>query len=113
MFNSNLISARTLTADKVIKQSGEYFGKIEKIILDTKQSNIAYAILSLSKLQETSDEFVIIPWNKLRFDEQKDQLIYFDFSKNRLINTNLNKRKIFNDLTRSSKQKFTMLFSIN
>lgn len=63
-----VMSASTLTGDKVRNRKDEDLGKIEDIMLDMSDSRIAYAVLSFGGFLGMGGKYFAIPWNSLELD---------------------------------------------
>ena len=64
-----VMSASSLTGDKVINSAGEDIGKINEIMIDTPTGRVAYAVLSFGGFLGMGDKLFAIPWNRLSLDE--------------------------------------------
>jgi sporulation protein YlmC with PRC-barrel domain len=70
-----VMSASTLTGDKVVNSAGEDLGKIQDIMLDTPTGRVAYAVLSFGGFLGMGDKLFAIPWDKLSLDEANKQFV--------------------------------------
>jgi sporulation protein YlmC with PRC-barrel domain len=68
-----VLSASTLTGDRVRNRDGEDLGKIEELMIDVINGRIAYAVLSFGGFLGLGDKLFAIPWDamELRGDEHK------------------------------------------
>lgn len=64
----SVISASTISGDKVRNRKNEDLGKIEDIMLDVGDSRIAYAVLSFGGFMGMGDKYFAIPWESLELD---------------------------------------------
>jgi sporulation protein YlmC with PRC-barrel domain len=80
-----VLSASTLSGDRVRNSAGEDLGKIHDIMIDVPTGRIAYAVLSFGGVLGIGDKLFAVPWSALRVDEDKKQLI-LDVEKSRLEN---------------------------
>ncbi len=63
-----VLSASTLTGDRVRNAAGEDLGKVEEIMLDVPGGRIAYAVLSFGGMLGIGDKLFAVPWSALRLD---------------------------------------------
>ena len=66
-----LLSASTLSGDKVFNLEGEDLGKIEDFMLDMESGRIAYAVLSFGGVLGLGDKLFAVPPEALNIDEGK------------------------------------------
>jgi hypothetical protein len=59
---------RSIIGMRVINDQSEDLGKIEDVILDTRNSRAGYAILSFGGILGMGDKHFAIPWEALTFD---------------------------------------------
>ena len=64
-----VMSASSLTGDKVVNNRGEDIGKIDEIMIDTPSGRVAYAVLSFGGFLGMGDKLFAIPWKRLSLDE--------------------------------------------
>ncbi len=57
------LSASTIKGDKVINTAGEDLGKIEELMIDLQDGNIAYTVLSFGGFMGLGDKLFAIPWD--------------------------------------------------
>lgn len=60
-----VLSASTLTSDRVVNARGEDIGKIDEIMIDIPTGRIAYAVLSFGGFLGMGDKLFAIPWGRL------------------------------------------------
>ena len=82
---TRVLSASSLTGDKVRNSQDEDLGKIEELMVDTATGRIAYAVLSFGGFLGVGDKFFAIPWAALRLDLQNECFI-LDVPKEKLKN---------------------------
>lgn len=70
-----ILSAGSVTGDKVVNPQGEDLGKIEEIMLDTSENHIAYAVLSFGGFLGLGDKYFALPWEALRLDSENKRFI--------------------------------------
>jgi sporulation protein YlmC with PRC-barrel domain len=78
-----LLSASTLSGDKVFNLAGEDLGKIEDFMLDMESGRIAYAVLSFGGVLGIGDKLFAVPPEALVLDEHK-QCFVLDADKSQL-----------------------------
>lgn len=78
-----VLSASTITGDRVVNQAGEDLGKINELMIDIESGRIAYAVLSFGGFLGMGDKLFAIPWNRLSVDEANRRII-FDVNKETL-----------------------------
>ncbi len=66
-----VMSASSLTGDRVVNPAGEDIGKINEIMIDTPTGRIAYAVLSFGGFLGMGDKLFAIPWSRLTLDEDR------------------------------------------
>lgn len=81
----HLMSAATLTGDKVVNAANDDLGKIEEIMLDVPTGRIAYAVMSSGGFLGMGDRLFAIPWQALQIDTDKECFV-LDIDKKRLEN---------------------------
>ena len=64
-----VLSASTLTGDRVRNSAGEDLGKVEQIMIDIPSGRVAYAVVSFGGFLGIGDKLFAVPWNALRIDE--------------------------------------------
>jgi len=76
---------KSILGAKVINTAQEDLGKIEDLVVDARNSRLAYAILSFGGVLGLGDKHFAIPWEALAFDlSQKVAVLEID--KDRLKN---------------------------
>jgi sporulation protein YlmC with PRC-barrel domain len=70
-----VLSASSLTGDKVVNAAGEDLGKIDEIMIDTPTGRVAYAVLSFGGFLGMGNKLFAIPWDKFALDEQNKRFV--------------------------------------
>jgi len=66
-----VMSASTLTGDRVRNEAGEDLGKVDDIMIDLPTGRIAYAVLSFGGFLGMGDKLFAIPWSSFTLDEDE------------------------------------------
>lgn len=80
-----VMSASSLTGDKVVNAQGEDLGEIEEFMIDLDSGCVAYAVLSFGGVLGMGDKLFAIPIQALTLDEDKEVFI-LNVSKEKLKN---------------------------
>jgi len=80
-----LMTADTLTGDRVINLQGETLGKITDIMLDVPRGRIAYAVMTSGGFLGMGGKLFALPWSSLTLDPQLECFV-MDASKARFEN---------------------------
>ena len=64
---------------------GENLGKIEDIVIDTRNDRIAYAVLSFGGVLGIGEKYFAVPWHTLKFNAT-DQRAVLEIDRQRLEN---------------------------
>ena len=76
---NTVLSASTLSGDKVTNNLGEHLGKIEDLMIDIDHGCVAYAVLSFGGFLGMGDKLFAIPWDALAIDlEEKEFILNVD-----------------------------------
>lgn len=78
-----LLSASTLSGDRVLNVAGEDLGRIEDFMLDMETGRIAYAVLSFGGVLGIGGKLFAVPPEALALDEDK-RCFVLDASKTEL-----------------------------
>ncbi|MGH7589168.1 MAG: PRC-barrel domain-containing protein [Gemmatimonadota bacterium] len=70
-----VLSASTLSGDKVVNSYGEDLGKVEDFMLDLENGRIRYAVLSFGGFLGVGDKLFAIPPEMLRVDTENKRVI--------------------------------------
>lgn len=66
-----LMTAATLTGDKVVNRAGEALGEIEDIMLDVGRGRIAYAVMGSGGFLGVGEKLFAVPWHALTLDTDR------------------------------------------
>lgn len=66
-----LMTAGTLTGDKVVNRQDETLGSIDEIMLDVTLGRIAYAVMAAGGFMGLGEKLFAIPWNALTLDTDR------------------------------------------
>lgn len=64
-----VLSASTLSGDRVTNAAGEDLGKVDEILIDIPSGRVAYAVLSFGGVLGIGNKLFAVPWSSLRVDE--------------------------------------------
>jgi hypothetical protein len=70
-----VLSAGTITGDRVRNPAGEDLGKIEEIMLDIPSGRVAYAVLSFGGILGLGSKLFAVPWEALTINEQDREFV--------------------------------------
>lgn len=70
-----VLSASTLTGDKVVNRSGEDLGKIEDLVITLDTGRVAYAVLSFGGILGMGTKLFAVPWSSLTVDSDNKQVV--------------------------------------
>ncbi len=71
----SVLSASTLTGNRVENQAGEDLGKIEELMIDLNVGRVAYAVLSFGGFLGVGSKLFAVPWYALKVDVEKKVFI--------------------------------------
>ncbi len=80
-----VVVKKSILGAKVINIEQEDLGKIEDLVIDARNSRVAYAILSFGGVLGLGDKHFAIPWEALTFDLSQ-KVAVLDIDKDRLKN---------------------------
>ena len=80
-----VVVKKSILGAKVINAAQEDLGKIEDLVVDARNSRVAYAILSFGGVLGLGDKHFAIPWEALSFDLSQ-KVAVLDIDKDRLTN---------------------------
>src|SRR6201988_3283924 len=80
-----VVVKKSILGAKVINTAQEDLGKIEDLLIDARNSRVAYAILSFGGVLGLGDKHFAIPWEVLTFDLSQKMAV-IDIDKDRLAN---------------------------
>lgn len=68
-----VLSASSITDDKVVNDAGEHLGNIQDLMIDLESGRIAYVVLSFGGLLGVGNKLFAIPWEvfKISFHDKK------------------------------------------
>ena len=72
---TKVLSADTLTGDRVVNRQNEDLGTIEHLMIDLENGRVAYAVLSFGGFLGMGDKLFAIPWSALTVDKFDKQFI--------------------------------------
>lgn len=70
-----ILSAGTLSGDKVRNAEGEDLGKLEDLMIDLESGRVAYAVISFGAGFMRSGKLFAVPWASLTVDQKDKELI--------------------------------------
>jgi sporulation protein YlmC with PRC-barrel domain len=70
-----VLSAATVTGDRVRNPAGEDLGKVEEIMLDVPSGRVAYAVISFGGFLGIGDKLFAVPWRALTLNERDREFI--------------------------------------
>lgn len=80
-----VMSASSLTGDRVRNSADEDLGKVHDIMIDVPTGRIAYAVLSFGGVLGVGSKLFAVPWSALTLDEDEKEFV-LDIDKRRLEN---------------------------
>jgi sporulation protein YlmC with PRC-barrel domain len=66
-----VLSASTLSGDRVQNGAGDDLGKVDEIMIDIPSGKVAYAVLSFGGVLGIGDKLFAVPWSALKLDEDE------------------------------------------
>lgn len=72
---TGVLSASTISGDKVCNLEGEDLGKIEDLVVDLDTGKVAYAVLSFGGFMGMGDKLFALPWQSLSVDKGEHRII--------------------------------------
>ena len=72
MDRTGVLSASTMTGNRVMNPSGENLGKLEDLMLDLDRGRVAYAVLSFGGFLGMGDKLFAIPFQALKHDPDRN-----------------------------------------
>jgi len=70
-----VLSAATMTGDRVRNPAGEDLGKVEEIMIDVPTGRVAYAVISFGGFLGIGDKLFAVPWRALTLNERDSEFI--------------------------------------
>jgi len=71
-----VLTASTVTGDRVRNPAGEELGTIHEIMLDIESGRIAYAVLSFGGFLGIGDKLFAVPWSSLQISTAEHEFIF-------------------------------------
>jgi sporulation protein YlmC with PRC-barrel domain len=78
-----LLSSGSLSGTKVVNTAGEDLGKIEDFMINVRDGQIEYGVLSFGGFMGIGDKLHAIPWASLQVNETNEEFV-LDVPKERL-----------------------------
>jgi sporulation protein YlmC with PRC-barrel domain len=70
-----MMGAETLVGNDVYNHKGEDLGDIKEIMLDMRNGNVAYAVLSFGGFLGMGEKLFAVPWNALTLDTTNKRFV--------------------------------------
>lgn len=70
-----VLSASSLSGDRVKSPTNEDLGKIKELMIDIPTGKVAYAVLSFGGVLGVGDKLFAVPWNALTLDEDEKEFV--------------------------------------
>lgn len=70
-----LMGATTLVGDDVCNPHGEDVGEIKEIMLDMRNGEVAYAVLSFGGFLGMGEKLFAVPWRALKLDTENKRFV--------------------------------------
>ena len=83
MDTPGITSSHTLVGGRVMNRWGESLGRIEDVMLDTREGRVAYAVLSFGGFLGMGNKLFAYPWSALQFHAD-DPNVTLDVTKDSL-----------------------------
>ena len=81
----NTLSAGTITGDTVRNRADEEIGKVEEIMIDLDQGQVAYMVMASGGFLGIGDKYFAIPWSLVEVDTENHDVVV-DLSKETIEN---------------------------
>jgi sporulation protein YlmC with PRC-barrel domain len=78
-----MMGADTLVGNDVYNLGDENLGEIKEIMLDMRNGNVSYAVMSFGGFLGMGEKLFAVPWKALKLDTQKKRFV-LDVEKDRL-----------------------------
>ncbi|MHA6287682.1 PRC-barrel domain-containing protein [Maricaulis sp. CAU 1757] len=72
---SYLLSAGSLTGDKVVSTDGDDLGHIEELMIDPNSARVEYAVLSFGGFLGLGDKLFAIPLTEMTVDRKNERIV--------------------------------------
>jgi hypothetical protein len=66
----DLIGSDKVEGTEVYRSNGDRIGTIERVMIDKRGGNVAYAVMSFGGFLGIGDDYYPIPWSLLTYNEQ-------------------------------------------
>jgi sporulation protein YlmC with PRC-barrel domain len=80
---AQVLAANSLIGNRVINSQGEWLGRVEDLVIDAAQGQIAYAVLSFQGVPGLSGRLYALPWDALALDTE-DRTFIIDLAEEML-----------------------------
>ena len=80
-----LIGSDKVEGTEVYRSNGDRIGTIERVMIDKRAGNVAYAVMSFGGLLGMGESYHPLPWNALTYDTNQGGYVV-DLDKDRLSN---------------------------
>jgi len=70
-----LLSASTISGDRVVNATGEDLGSIHELMINTGSGKIEYAVLSFGGVLGLGDKYFAVPFTRFDVDREKQRLV--------------------------------------
>jgi sporulation protein YlmC with PRC-barrel domain len=73
--SGRVLSAGSLTGNRVRNPAGEDLGKVEELMIDLPSGRVAYAVISFGGFLGIGDKLFAVPWQALTWNETGREFI--------------------------------------
>jgi sporulation protein YlmC with PRC-barrel domain len=70
-----IITAESLTGEKIVNESGDVLGTVQHVMLDIHEGRIAYLVLSFGGFLGLGEKLFAIPWHSFALDVDNKWLV--------------------------------------
>ena len=67
-----LIGSDKVEGTNVVRPNGETIGEIERVMIDKRSGQVAYAVMSFGGFLGMGEDYYPLPWSMLTYDENLD-----------------------------------------
>lgn len=67
-----LIASDKVEGTSVVRSNGETVGRIERVMIDKRSGQVAYAVMSFGGFLGLGESYYPLPWSILRYNEDLD-----------------------------------------
>lgn len=71
-----ILSASTITGDKVVNREGEDLGDIKDLMIDTESGRVAYAVLEFGGVLGLGSKLFAVPLSAMQVDPENHRFIF-------------------------------------